>query len=604
MLQKAIFLKLIMENVMSVEHKSSIRITTLVVIFPLIVLLLYGMLTHMFFFFSQSEEAGKELVKYEKTLMDAQKDSLKEKVENLVQFVRYYDGRSSEKIKEDVKNIVNVTADIANNLYAEHHNTMEENELKEIIKSALRKIKFERDIGYLFLLDLKGNALIHVDKKIVGTNIMHIQDVYGKFILKEFNHVLEERGEGFVDYYWYIVSEDRKEMHYKISFVKMLDCYDWYVGAGEYLKYMKRFVQKDILKYIEANAKFKHGYFFISNSKEQIIFHPLTNGVKNLKKYQKEGFSSDEKYLSYTQYIPDYDWYITANKNLEEIRDTIDTKKMNSVEKEGAHIRTSLYILIFTWVISILLSLYLSMIINRKLKSYEAQLQDANDKLVFQSRQALIGELFSMIAHQWRKPINKIASILALLRFKLIDEKIAYTEIDSRCNDIEESVEFMSETIDDFRTFYQPKEGSEKVDLKELIEKSIHFLDASIRKKDVNIVTNLESIEFELFGNEFLQVMINIIKNAIDSVEKRGKVVIKLYRESSQVIVSIEDNGAGIDDDSLAKLFDPYYTTKEDSMGLGLYMTKMIIEKHMKGIIEVEKLSKGVRFNIYLKESS
>jgi len=589
---------------MSNKYKTSMKITTLVVVFPLIVLLLYGMLTHMFFFFSQSKEAQKELVKYEKTLMDAQKDTLKEKVENLVQFVRYYDGRSSEKIKEDVKNIVNVTADIANNLYAEHHNSMEKDKLKEIIKSALRKIKFERDIGYLFLLDLQGNTLIHVDEKMVGTNIMHIQDVYGKYILKEFNKVLEEKGEGFVDYYWYIVSEDRKEMHYKISFVKMLDCYNWYVGAGEYLKYMKRFVQKDILNYIEANAKFKHGYFFISNSEEEIIFHPLENGIKDLKKCQKEGFSTDEKYLSYTQYIPEYDWYITANKNLEEIRETINSKKVSSAEKEGEHIKTSLYILIFTWVISIFLSLYLSMIINRKLKSYEAQLQDANDKLVFQSRQALIGELFSMIAHQWRQPINKIASILALLRFKLMDEKISYKDIDIRCNDIEESVEFMSETIDDFRTFYQPKNESHVVNLKELIEKSIHFLDASVRKKDVKIITELESIEFKLFGNEFLQVMINIIKNAIDSVDKRGKIVVKLYSKNRHIIVSISDNGSGIDDASFEKLFDPYYTTKEDSMGLGLYMTKMIIEKHMKGHIKVKRRSKGACFMIYLKESS
>ena len=586
---------------MSVQSKSSIRITTLIVVFPLIVLLLYGLLTHMFFFFSKNEELRGELIKYEKTLMDAQKDTLREKVENLVQFIRYYDGRSSEKIKEDVKNIVNVTADIANNLYAEYHTTMKEKELKGIIKSVLRKIKFEGDIGYLFLLDLQGNTLVHVDEKMVGTNIMHIQDVKGKYILKEFNRVLREKGEGFVDYYWYIVSEDRKEMYYKISFVKMLKFYDWYVGAGEYLKYMKRFVQKDILKYIEANANFKHGYFFISNSHNKMIFHPLLHGEKDLKKCKKEGFSTDEKYLSYTQYVSEYDWYVTANKDLAEVRANIDAKKESSILNEGSHIRTSFYIMMFTWVVSILLSLYLSMIINRKLKSYEAQLQNANEKLVFQSRQALIGELFSMIAHQWRQPINKVASILALLRFKIESKEISYNKIDQRCQEIEESVEFMSETIDDFRTFYQPKEGSESVNLKVLIEKSVHFLDVSIRKKNIDVVLMLENINFTLYGNEFLQVMINLIKNAIDSIEKRGQIIIKLYQKSDTTIISVEDSGVGIEESSLERVFDPYYTTKEDSMGLGLYMTKMIIQKHMKGSIKVEALPQGVRFSIYLK---
>ncbi len=587
---------------MKITNNSSIRITTLIVVFPLVTLLLYGGLAQLFFFFTQQKEVKQELVKYEKTLMDAQKDNLREKVENLTQFIRYYDGRSSEKIKDDVKNIVNVTADIANNLYHEHHGKKDEQELKEIIKSALRKIKFEGDIGYLFLLDLEGNALIHVDEKITGTNIMHIQDVKGKSILEEFNKVLKEKGEGFVDYYWYIVSEDRKEMHYKISFVKMLECYNWYVGAGEYLKYMTRFVQEDILEYIDATAKFKHGYFFITNSKKEMIYHPYENAKEALKSHQKLNFSKDDEHIAYTQYIAEYDWYVTAIKDLKEIQSNIDAKKLGSEVKETENIKTNLYLLMFTWLISLLLSLYLSTIINRMLKNYEKRIQSTNEKLVFQSRQALIGELFSMIAHQWRQPINKIASILALLRFGLPEKKMSHIEIDSKCQEIEESVEFMSETIDDFRTFYQPKEGSEKANLKELIEKSIHFLEGPIRKKNVEIVKKLEVIEFELYGNEFLQVMINLIKNGIDSVARHGYVMIKLYKEGKEIVVSVEDDGLGMDEETLSKVFEPYFTTKEDSMGLGLYMTKMIIEKHMNGSIEVKNLSKGAMFIIRLKD--
>jgi signal transduction histidine kinase len=586
------------------KENTTKRITTLIVVFPLIVLLIYGLLSHIFFFYSQNNEVKKELIMYEKTLMDAQRDTLREKVENLVQFIRYYDGRSSEKIKEDVKNIVNVTADIANNLYREHHKTMSEDKLKEIIKSALRKIKFEGDIGYLFLLGLDGIAHIHIDPKIEGTNILDIQDVKGKYILKEFNQILKEKGEGFVDYYWYIVSEDRKEMHYKISFVKMLDCYDWYIGAGEYLKYMRKFVKRDILDYIKDNAYFKHGYFFISNSKKEIVFHPLSKSKQEIKRCRNKGFSKDDKYLSYTQYVSEYDWYLTANKSLVEIRASIENKKQSSQIKGRANMQTNLYILMFTWLVSILLSLYLSMIINSKLKSYERRLHEANERLIFQSRQALIGELFSMIAHQWRQPINKVASILALLRYKLPKKEITHEEVDKKCQDIEDSVEFMSETIDDFRTFYLPKESSQNVDLQELIERAIYFLEGSIRKKDVKIVKELEHIEYKLYTNEFLQVMINLIKNAMDSIKEDGVIGIKLYKERDKIVISVDDNGVGIDKENISKVFDPYYTTKEDSMGLGLYMTKMIIQKHLKGEIKVERLSKGSRFTIFLYEIS
>jgi len=234
------------------------------------------------------------------------------------------------------------------------------------------------------------------------------------------------------------------------------------------------------------------------------------------------------------------------------------------------------------------------------LKNYEKKLTATNEKLVFQSRQALIGELFSMIAHQWRQPINKIASILALLRFGIEEKKINFVEIDARCQEIEESVEFMSETIDDFRTFYQPKEDSEKVNLKKLIEKSIHFLEGPIRKKDIIIVKELQEIEFDLYANEFLQVMINLIKNAVDSLEKRGEIHIKLFKKDKSIFIFVEDNGIGIDIISLKKVFDPYFTTKENSMGLGLYMTKIIVEKHMKGKIVAKRLSKGTKFIITL----
>jgi len=159
----------------------------------------------------------------------------------------------------------------------------------------------------------------------------------------------------------------------------------------------------------------------------------------------------------------------------------------------------------------------------------------------------------------------------------------------------------MSETIDDFRTFYQPKAESEKVNLKELILKSIDFIDSAIQKKEIKVIKELENIELKLYGNEFLQVIINLIKNAVDSMSKGGTIIIKLKKRENQIVISIKDNGVGIDKELITKVFDPYFTTKKDSMGLGLYMSKMIIERHLKGTIKIERLKKGTKFSIYLK---
>jgi|GEM_PF-1208652 len=581
---------------------SSFRLTTFILLLPLVSLLLYGVLTYLFFFYAQQRESKRELHKYERTLMENEKSRLKEKVENLVQFIHYYDSKSSDKIKRDARSIVNLVVNVTNNICTKYRRRFSEQALKTLIVDALSGIKFERDLGYLFVIDMKGNIYVHIDPKMVGTNIMDIQDVNGKYIVREFTRVLKEKGEGFVDYYWYIVSEDRRRMHYKISYVKRLQCFDWYVGAGEYLKYMKRFVRQDLLTYIRDNPTFEGGYFFITDSNNRTVYVPPSADINetDLVRYRIEGFYEDNATIAYTAYVAEYDWYVTALKALSRIRSDIALKKARIEQKREEDVKTNLYLLLFTWGISLLFSIYLSLLINKMLRRYERQLQETNDKLVFQSRQALLGELLPMIAHQWRQPINKIASVLALLRMRkhtaLSDE-----ERDAYYQNMEDNIEFMSETIDDFRTFYQPRDTHSTERLDTLVLRSAEFLESALRKKSITLRTDLLPVRYTLYANEFLQVMINLIKNAVDALEEGGAITVRMKRRKDDIVLDVEDNGKGIAPSHMQRIFDPYFTTKKDSMGLGLYMSRIIVQKHMHGRLEAENLPDGgVRFRLYL----
>ena len=580
---------------------SAKRVTTIIVIFPLVTLLLYGALSYLFFSYSQKKDIELELENYKKSLLDIEKERLKGKINSLTQLIDYYDTISSTKIKDNVKMVVDVASDVANNIYNQYKGVKFEYEVKSMIRNALKNIHFEDNIGYHFLLDSKGKALIHTDKQIQGTNILNIKDSNGKQIVHEFNKVIKDQGSGFVNYYWHIPNQDKRVTHYNIAYIKKLDAYDWYLGAGEYLKFANKLTRKNIIKYIASYSQSQDGYFFMFDSNENMIFHPNKNININLENYKTEGFHSDDKYMYYSSYIPKRDWHLVAAISIKDISANIKKKQVTSNIKRKDDMNVNFYILGITWLLSLLLSLYLSSIVKKRLEDYEGQINQNKEKLIFQSKQALIGELFSMIAHQWRQPINKIASIIALLRFDLENDNVDKKEIDTSCEEIENSIEFMSETIDDFRTFYKPTAETKKVNLKALIGRSVLFLKSSIVKNNIKVIKELEDITFELYRNEFLQVMLNLVKNAIDAIGVQGVIVIKLYKNvNGKVIISVENSGKSIDEKLISKIFDPYFTTKEDSMGLGLYMTKMIIEKHMNGTIKVEALQDGTRFTIEL----
>ncbi len=246
-------------------------------------------------------------------------------------------------------------------------------------------------------------------------------------------------------------------------------------------------------------------------------------------------------------------------------------------------------------------SIFVSRLIYKKLQEYEKSVQFDNSKIIFQSRQALLGELLPMIAHQWRQPLNKIAAVLMRMRFEISGGSPSVEKLDMQCQSIENSVELMSQTIDDFRSFYRPKEKPQEVDLALFIRKAVYFLDELLNRKKISMHTNLTQTKIKLHSNEFLQVIINLIKNASDAVSVQGHIYITLTQlPDGSAEIRIEDDGVGIPKEKLEKIFEPHESSKQGSMGLGLYMSHIIIEQHFGGKIKAYNTSRGAGFYIFI----
>jgi len=252
-----------------------------------------------------------------------------------------------------------------------------------------------------------------------------------------------------------------------------------------------------------------------------------------------------------------------------------------------------------------------------KIIAYDAIRQDITDKkavqrqqsvIVEQSKSAAMGEMISMIAHQWRQPLQAVSILIQKLPLtKMIDGEISDEVLDQVVDDIGMQLEYMSKTIDDFRDFFKPERNKEFIMVSKLIDRAKDFLSYMLKIDSINLKINeIEDANISIHINEVVQVLINIIKNArdamIDNNIENREIEIRYSKTSEYVVIEIEDNAGGIPKDIMGKIFEPYFSTKtnKNGTGLGLYMGKTIIEQHSNGIISVRNSDKGAVFKIEL----
>lgn len=237
----------------------------------------------------------------------------------------------------------------------------------------------------------------------------------------------------------------------------------------------------------------------------------------------------------------------------------------------------------------------------------QSELKKVNDLLLAQSRHAAMGEMVSMIAHQWRQPISIISMCANNLLLDMELDSIEPKELDKQLNDILKQTEHLSSTINDFRNFFKPNKIKEYLNVQTILESALTLMEKSFTNSDISISLQSKSqTPILLHERELLQVFLNILKNAKEALDSsktpNGFIRINLYETPTDIITQIYDNAGGIPEAYLKKIFEPYFSTKEekDGTGLGLYMSKTIVEKHLLGKLEAFNHEGGALFSITL----
>lgn len=239
----------------------------------------------------------------------------------------------------------------------------------------------------------------------------------------------------------------------------------------------------------------------------------------------------------------------------------------------------------------------------------EVEKQRKQEKLLIQqSKMAVMGEMIGAIAHNWRQPVNTVSLLCVAIENRFDNSKISKDYLDKWIDKMNKQINFMSQTIDDFRNFYSPKEEYKKIFLKEAILKIVSLINYQFRLSNIQIKIDIPfSISLVCLENQLQQAIINMLVNLKDAIlnsnVKNGFILISAKKNKSSIELIIQDNGKGIlDKKVLNYIFDPYFTTKIKShgTGIGLYMTKIIIEQNLGGKIKVKNMDDGLRFKIKL----
>ncbi|NOQ31593.1 MAG: transporter substrate-binding domain-containing protein [Helicobacteraceae bacterium] len=238
--------------------------------------------------------------------------------------------------------------------------------------------------------------------------------------------------------------------------------------------------------------------------------------------------------------------------------------------------------------------------INEKLD--EKVRERTNELLTQKSKMQNMGEMVGNIAHQWRQPLSVVNLCLGILKHKRLQNRLSEDEFKKQIANIQSSTLYMSQTIEDFLTYFRPNKIKEKFNVNEAVNKALSIVNNLLYKSAIKVNVDVDkSYTIDGFKDEYVQVVISIISNSIAILEskKLKKIDISATR-TNKIVLSISDTGGGIDEKIIDRIFEPYFTTKHQSegTGLGLYIAKMIIENNMEGKIDVQNTKDGALFTI------
>ena len=370
-------------------------------------------------------------------------------------------------------------------------------------------------------------------------------------------------------------------------------------------------------------AKYPHLNFVeVENMKdgfEQIQKGQISGFIENLTTI---GFAIQKNYIGQIKIIAKLDDVLEAgissrndepilNSILQKALDSIDSEKREEIynkwvyvnyQKETNYDSLNKLLFIIIGFILIFILFYRQYLLkkmneelNEKIKIEMKKNEEKTRISIQQSRMASMGEMLENIAHQWRQPLSTISVAASGIEIKKELNILNDEDLSDSLRHIKNATQYLSNTIDDFRNFFVKDKIPSNINIRNTLNKTIDLISSTLAKEEITLIRNIQNINFTSYENELIQVLMNIFINAKDALANRKSeklIIVVIKQIEDNLVIKIKDNAGGVDSSIIDKIFEPYFTTKHqfNGTGIGLYMSKLIVEKHLIGEISVKNI--------------
>ncbi len=609
-------------------------IPRLIIIAPLFVLVTVSALIVYFYTGRFNYYFEEESRRYLQEFIKVEKKQGEEFVKDLNLLLDYKNNRIEAEIQASLKERVDIAYETAKSIYETYASEHSDEQIQQQIQDAVRKMLWHDERNYIWITDYKGQNVLSGNQKLTGQNIWDYRDADGRLIIQEEISLVKKEDKGFLR------SRFAPNQSEQIMYVRALGHFNWLIGTGRHMDDAQASLKGSMLRMLHEMPTDKtafialydaSGPILISKGADDYIHDENRRLLQAAMTHEPQWHDlPSQNAMVYSEYFAPFGWHILYGFDMRHFEGALHfeiDQLSTSIDAEVVKILiVSLMIVLFVGGFSILLSRRINGIferyrdevhlreeilrelnasLERRVREEVEQHREKENMLIQQSKMAAMGDMISMIAHQWRQPLNQLSYVLMNIEGAHEHKELTEKYLKEKVHEGTGLLEFMSHTIDDFRNFFRPDKERQTLVVSEVVEQTLPLIAKSLENSHIVLQTLLDcNTSVSIYRNELMQVILNIVHNAKDALEQTGvenpRIMLETYETGQFVVVKICDNAGGVDEENAEKVFEAYFTTKETTggTGLGLYMSKTIMEKHLNGELRFENSDGGACFYI------